>query len=183
MRRLIVLALAAAIVLSLVACGSGGDKRLNEQRKESVSLRAATFARAEAAIPLPTTTNFPLRRVVAEMTKRDDLLNHPWYVYILGLNGNVIGYYVAKTDPVNACNFLSSTEDLHHDGDKGGFAITTAPSLDGIYYGGAGSASACDAWVFLDAATNALVKIRGLPFYVADQPLRIAAKPITVKGS
>lgn len=116
------------------------------------------------------------------MTARDDLLNHPWYIYILGLNGNVIGYYVSKTDPVNACDFLSSTEDLHHDGDKGGFAITTAPSFDGIYYGGAGSASACDAWVFLDAATNALVKIRGLPFYVADQPLRLDAKPIRVQG-
>lgn len=50
-----------------------------------------------------------------------------------------------------------------------------------MYYGGAGSTAGCDAWVFKDAATDAIVKIRGLPFYVADQPLRLEAKPIRVQ--
>lgn len=165
----------------LVACGAGGNSTLNKQRDSALNQRAAAFARAEAAIPAPKTVNFPLRRTLVEMTKRDDQLNHPWYVYILGMNGNVIGYYVSKTDPVNACDFLSSTEDVHHDSDNGGYAVTSAPSLDGVYYGGAGSSAGCDAWVFLDYSTNALIKIRGLAFYVADQPLRVDAQAIKVK--
>jgi hypothetical protein len=165
-------------ILALAACADG-NKRLNDQRKQSLNARSQAFARAEAAVPIPVTENFPLRRTLVEMTKRDDMLNHPWFVYILGFNGNIIGYYVAKTDPVNACNFLSSTEDEHR-GDAG-VSVLTAPSLDGMFYGGGGTSAGCDAWVFLDQATNALVKIRGLAFYVADQPLRVEAKPIRVK--
>ncbi len=145
------------------------------QRNKSIETRANTFARAERAVPVPHTENFPLRKTLAVMTERDDLLNHPWYVYILGMNGNVIGYYVSKTDPINACDFLSSTEDETDHG------ILTAPSLDGIYYGGGGSASGCDAWVFQDEATGALIKIRGMNFYAADQPLKVSAQPIKVR--
>jgi len=181
MRRLIIGTL-ALIALSIVVagCGSGGNSQLSQQQQQSVANRAQAFARAQAAWPLPKTENFPLRETLVTMTQRDDLVNHPWYVYILGMNGNVIGYYVSKTDPVNACDFLSSTQNVLHDEDKGGFAITDAPSLDGIYYGGAGAAAGCDAWVFLDESTNALIKIRGLDFYVADQPLNLDAQAIKV---
>lgn len=171
--------LALCSILFLAACDSGGTNNdLQKQRKASVKARSSAFDRAQAVAPLPHTSNFPLRKTLVAMTERDDLVNHPWYVYILGLNGNVIGYYVSKTDPVNACDFLSSTEVV--DSGDSGKVVLTAPSLDGIYYGGSGSTSGCDAWVFLDEATNALVKIRGLPFYVADQPLRLEAKAIKV---
>lgn len=181
-RRVTVLAgvlLALVGVLAGCSCESG-NSQLSKQQQKAVTQRAQAFSRAEAAWPVPKTNNFPLRETLVTMTERDDLLNHPWYVYILGMNGNVIGYYVSKTDPVNACDFLSSTENVGTYGDNAGVAVTTAPSLDGIYYGGAGSSAGCDAWVFLDESTNALVKIRGLPFYVADQPLNLDAQPIKV---
>ena len=90
----------------------------------------------------------------------------------------MVGYYVAKTVPINACNFLSSTEVV--DSTSNGKVVLTAPSLDGIYYGGAGASSGCDAWFFFDSATDALIQIRGVNFFTADQPLRLEAKPITV---
>lgn len=174
MRRLSVTTAAlAALVFAVTACGNSTQQ---QQINDSVNARAATFARAEAAWPLPRTVNFPLRETLVAMTQRDDLTNHPWYVYILGMNGNVIGYYVSKTDPVNACDFLSSTQDTKVNDNY----PVASPSLDGIYYGGSGSTAGCDAWVFLDESTNALVKIRGLPFYVADQPLNLDAQPIKV---
>lgn len=175
----------ATLVLVFAANGvasalGGWPGDASGQRKYAVEERAATFQRAANSIPDPRTTNFPLRRTLKEMTQREDLLHHPWYVYMLGDQGNVIGYYVAKTTPINACDFLSSTQDVY--GNDQGVLSMTSPSLDGIYYGGAGGAGGCDTWVWLDAATNAEVKVNGVHWYVADQPLKIAAKVIRISG-
>jgi hypothetical protein len=174
----IVLILLCALCVFLVACDEEGQG--NESREKAISSRNNTFESAEKSVPIPRTVNFPLRRALAKMTERQDLINHPWYVYILGDNGNVIGYYVSQTVPVNACAFLSSTEDVRDD-DEGGNLVLTAPSLDGIFYGGAGAASGCDAWFFFDYATDALIQIRGVNFFSADQPLILTAEPIRVR--
>lgn len=181
MRRVIA-GITAVIVLAfgITACGGGGTPSSEKQRTNSVKARAKAFAKAEAAAPLPQPKNFPLRKALVEFTKRQDEIDHPWYVYILADTGNAIGYYVAKTVPVNACNFLSSTEDVRDD--EWGNLKMTAPSLDGIYYGGSGASGACDSWFFFDSATNALVQIRGVKWFSSDQPLRLDAKPIVVAG-
>lgn len=173
------------VVVSLflfTACAAASTPSPADQRKTAVHARAEVFDRAQKAIPAPRTQNFPLRRTLAEMTARQDLLHHPWYVYILGENGNAIGYYVAKTVPINACDYLDSTEDIWTDSSGDSSQRMTAPSRDGIYYGGGGASSTCDAWVFLDVATNALIQIRGVNFFSSDQPLRLDAKPIKVAG-
>lgn len=182
MRRMI--AVAALIMAALVATGcedSSTPTSSDQQRKQSVKARADTFSRAEAKYPLPRTENFPLRKMLVEMTKREDLPNHPWYVYVLADTGNVIGYYVAKTVPINACNFLSSTEDVKktEDNYEPGFTtdVLTAPSIDGIYYGN----SACNTMVFEDYSTNAIIKLGDVKYFVADKPLNLDAEAIKVK--
>lgn len=174
MRKFIVVTIAIAALFLVAGCTE--DKKAEQQRESAVHARADVFEQAESLVPAPVGQNFPLRRALAKFTDRQDLLDHPWYIYILGDNGNVIGYYVGQTVPINACDFLSSTED-YQDG-----AILTAPSLDGIFYGGSGSASGCDAWFFFDSSTDALVQIRGVNFFTADQPLKLDAKPITVES-
>lgn len=160
----------------LMACGEYGDP--DAGRRAAVRQREATLVQAEALFPAPVLANFPLRQALVKFTEREDLLNHPFYVYILGDQGNVIGYYVAQTTPVNSCTFLSSTERIY-----GGASpvVLTAPSLDGIFYGGGGSAAGCDEWFFFDVATDALIKIRGVRFFAADQPLLLEAAPIAVE--
>jgi hypothetical protein len=167
------------LLILATACAEENDK-VAAQRDRSIKTRADTFERAERAVPVPKTENFPLRALLAEMTIREDKVNYPWYIYILGDNGNTIGYYVGKTVPVNKCNFLSSTESVRSS-DYGNLVLT-APSLDGIYYGGSGASGACDAWVFQDVATSALITIRGVKFYTSDRPLRLEADAITVKS-
>lgn len=184
MRRMKQLAVAAGIgAIALGTMGandcSDNNSKAAEQRAAAVAQRVNNFDVAEKVAPAPTSVNFPLRKALVEFTKRQDQLNHPWYVYILGDNGNQVGYYVAKTKPVNSCNFLSSTEDVFDKGEGSGLVLT-APSLDGIFYGGAGGAASCDAWFFFDATTDALIEIRGVKFFTADQPLRLDAKPIEV---
>ena len=173
MRRLLAFALFALFIATAVGCTTEDQSVKN--RKDAVEQRNEVFARARAMAPEPALSNFPTRKALVEFTERQDMLDHPWYVYILSDTGNAIGYYVAKTRPVNSCNFLSSTEDIRSNG-----VVATAPSLDGIYYGGSGASAGCDEWFFFDSATNALIEIRGVKFFTADQPLRLEAEPIQV---
>lgn len=163
--------------IAMLLMGSSGcdSSQSDQQRNQAIKERSTAFSRAERIAPTPKTVNFPLRKALVEFTERQDLVDHPWYIYILGMNGNIIGYYVGKTVPINTCDFLSSTQDVYSDS-----LALQAPSLDGIYYGGSGSSSGCDAWFFFDSTTNALIQIRGIGFYAADQPLRVEAKPIRV---
>lgn len=177
MHKLIIVAttiIAVLMAIVLVACQSDEDKI----READVDFRFDTYARAAALHPDPQIENFPARESLVEFAIRTDLLEHPWYVYILADTGNVIGYYVARQRPVNSCTFLSSTEDIEV---KSSVPIVlTAPSLDGIYYGGSGASAGCDAWFFFDAATDAMIEIRGVKFFISDQPLLLEAEPIVV---
>lgn len=175
MRRVaIIAALSIIAAVFLTACGEDGP----DARQRSVEQRDQVFSKAESVAPTPSPSNFPTRKALVEFTERQDLENHPWYVYILSDLGTSIGYYVAKTRPVNSCNFLSSTEAVRSS--QYGNLVLTAPSLDGIYYGGSGASSGCDAWFFFDSATDALIEIRGVKFFTTDQPLRLDADPIAV---
>lgn len=164
------LAILCIAILFSLGCSIG-----QENRKRATRFREEVFSQARALYPEPRQQNFPLRKALVKFTEREDLINHPWYVYILGMNGNIIGYYVAQTVPINSSTFLSSTEILE------GTAVVTAPSLDGIFYGGGGSTAGNDEWFFFDAETDAMIKIRGVPFFVSDQPLRLEAEPIRVQ--
>lgn len=163
-------------MIVLAACTDATDAE--RQREQSVKARTETFARAESVVPLPQPQNFPLRAALVEFTDRQDMVNHPWYIYVLGQNGNAIGYFVGKTYPQNVCNFLSSTERVETRYE--GTIVLQAPSLDGVYYGGSGASGACTSYFFFDAATNAMQVIDGLPFFVSDAPLALDAKPIRV---
>jgi hypothetical protein len=182
MRRVSVPVWAIVLAALVLGAGCGATTVLagytgpspSDARKHAVESRADSFNRASALYPDPKLSNYPQRKALREFTQREDLLNHPWFVYILGDNGNTIGYYVAKAAPENSCNFLSSTEDVWTS-DKSALKMQS-PSYDGVYYG----ASTCDEWFFFDSTTNALIKIRGVKFYVSDQPLKLQAEAIKV---
>ena len=177
-KTLLVLLAVAGLLLLAVSCG--GEEVGEKQRKDSVQARTRILSEAEAKYPIPHPKNFPLREALVRFTEREDLLDHPWYVYIIADTGNILGYYVAKQVPVNSCTFLSSTENVLTEGIEG-TVVLTAPSLDGIYYGGGGASAGCDEWLFFDGATDAMIKIRGVKFFVADQPLKLQAEPILVQ--
>jgi hypothetical protein len=170
-RVIITSLLLALAVMSLVACGGEGTRSGDEQIEQAVNGRWKNFDRASQKYPDPQLQNFPLRNVLLEMTLRQDMVNHPWYIYLFGQNGNMIGHYVGTTVPINACNFLSSSEDIYQDNEGGNMPVQ-APSLDGMYYGTA----TCDAWVFIDAASNSLVQIRGMAFHASEAPMILDAE-------
>ena len=186
MHRLTILLVAVlAILLVATGCDGGSPSTQSKQRKAAVQSRADAFARAEAKFPVPRTENFPLRDLLVEMTKREDLVNHPWYTYVIADTGQTLGYYVTKTPPINKCNFLSSTEDYQKVNLSGGADAVlplTAPSLDGIYYGGGGASGACNQWVMQDYSTGAMITLGDVKYFVADRPLSLDAEAIRVEG-
>lgn len=178
MRRSVIMIVLAIFLLALTAGGivASSGRSPSDNRKDAVEGRNDAFNRAEAIIPVPQTNNFPKRKELADAITREDMIHHPWYTYILGVNGNIIGYWVSKTQPINDCDFISSTEDIYSN-DKGVVKMQS-PSLDGIYYGN----SVCDVWLMFDAATNAEIKIRGVNWFTSDQPLKLATKPVLFRA-
>lgn len=182
MRVLVAIFVVGALLVA--ACDTAKpNSSAEDQRKASIEQRAQTFDQAEKSAPLPKPQNFPMRRALIDYTNRQDLVNHPWYIYVLGDNGNTFGYFVGKTYPQSTCNFLSSTEIVRENrGDNGSTAVVlTAPSLDGIYYGGGGSkGGGCD-YFFFDAGTNAMQVIHhDIKWFVSDAPLALNVQPIKV---
>ena len=175
---LLVIALLVVGSIYIIGC-SDGNGTLKQQRETSLNTRASLFAKASALYPIPETSNFPLRAALVKYTERQDMLKHPCYVYVLADTGNIIGYYVSQTFPVSTNAFLSSTEEVLWPSDSSS-SVVTAPSLDGIYYGGSGAASG-SGWFFFDAQTDALVILYDVKLFVSDQPLNLDVKPITVK--
>ena len=167
-RLIFAVALLILIALSTVGCSD----KFNDQRRESVDSRTEIMARAESLIPAPQSQNFPLRAVLAEYTRRQDLLNHPWYTYIMSDTGAITHYFVSTTLPLSTNAFLGSTEVVFNS-----TLVLTAPSLDGIYYGGSGSVTGSNGWIFIDAATGAMGVAYGQKILTFDAPLILQTEP------
>lgn len=164
MRRIAAFLLMFVIAgVTLAACGD--DDTASQQREAAVEDRAEAMEVAESLHPAPDPENFPIREALVKFTERQDLINHPWYIYILGMNGNYVGYFVGQTYPVNACNFLSSTEDIR--GNSNTKVVVTAPSYDGVYYGN----SQCDVYFFFDVETDAMHTFQASMWFASDIPL------------
>jgi len=138
------------------------------------------MARAEALAPAPHTENFPLRETLIKYTLRQDMVNHPWYTYIMSDTGAITHYFVSTTLPVSTNAFLGSTEIIHSD--SNGKVVLTAPSLDGIYYGGSGSSSNQNGWIFIDAATGAMGVVYGHKILTFDAPLMLETDALLIQA-
>lgn len=170
-----ILMIALIAVFGAAACTEA--ENLDKSRSDAVTARERNFDRAEAMWPAPTNlSNFPIRRALVEFTERQDLINHPWYIYIMGLDGSQIGYFVGQTYPINACNFLSSSERFVDTGNTE--QVVTAPSYDGIFYGGGGSQAGCNSYFFFDVETNAMITFTADLWTASDQPLSFDTRVI-----
>lgn len=177
MRKLIFVGLIALMGIFAVAC-DGVTNNSEVQRQQSVQTRTDTFAKAESLAPAYIPQNFPLRQALNDFTQREDQVDHPWYTYLIGQNGNYFGYFVTKTVPISTCDFLSSTENVRTS--SWGNLVLTAPSLDGIYYGGSGATGGCG-YFFFDYTTDTMITISpGQLFVSFDKPLKLDVQPIQI---
>ena len=171
----IVAMMCAGAVLLIAGCENGA---LTQQRAASIETRVEIMNRAEALHPVPQMQNFPLREVLVEYTKRADMANHPWYTYIYSDYGTIVAYFVSTTIPVSTNAFLGSTQSTYG---SDGRVVLDAPSLDGIYYGGAGS-SGNGGWIFIDAVTSAMGIAYGHKILTLDAPMMLETEPMLIRA-
>ena len=163
------------IAMAFMVTGCKGEASTTEKQEQA---RSSLMDKANASVPIPRIDNFLARQSVAEYMRRMDNPSKTFYIYVLGDNGNVIGYYVAKSQPMNICSFMSPTdkvEERYGDPD----VVRQAPALDGLYYGSSG----CNVDYFFDAETDALIQLNGLNYMIVDQPLQLDAKPLKVQSA
>ena len=163
------------IAMAFLVAGCKGEASTTEKQEQA---RSSLMDKANASVPIPRIDNFLARQSVAEYMRRMDNPSKTFYIYVLGDNGNTIGYYVAKSQPMNICSFMSPTdkvEERYGDPD----VVRQAPALDGLYYGSSG----CNVDYFFDAETDALIQLNGLNYMITDQPLQLDAKPLKVQSA
>ena len=172
--------LKAALLVSFATLALAGCKEgQSSTRADGAKTQESMMQRAQSKTPVPQVSNFLTRDAVAKWMRRMDTPDKTFYVYLMGNNGQQIGYYVAQTRPISNCTLMTPPDKLHYWSGSAGrtTAVTQAPSLDGVY-----STGGCDSYFFFDAATDAYIEIQGLNFFVADQPLSIDAEPIRVSA-
>lgn len=166
----------AMSVVFLVGCNEGSSN----SRAEGAKNQETIMQRAIQSSPTYQPSNFLTREYVNEYMRRMDDVNKLFYIYVLGNNGNMVGYYTG-TRPVSVCTLLTPPDivDERHGTNGRAMVTVSAPQLDGVYSNGGN----CDAYFFFDNATDALIEIKGLNFFTSDKPLNVDAEAIGVKSS
>lgn len=156
-----------AIPLSLMGCNEQSTRQAGTQEQEGI------MSQAIQSSPTYVPNHFLTRRAVNKWMERMDVPEKTFYIYLMGNNGNHIGYYVGQTRPICSSTLLTPPDrNLRREGQ----AVVSAPSLDGVYSGGE-----CSSYFFFDAETDAYIEIQGLNFFVSDMPLNLDVQAITVR--
>jgi len=163
-----------ALFLSSTMVFASGE---SESQKQGVKVQEDVMMRAIAAVPVPEVHNFLTRKTVAKWIETMDQPGKIFYIYILSMTGDFIGYFVAEYRPVSVATFLTPTERAHW-GSSSGFPMSTN-SLDGTYYGSGSGAS--NQYFFFDAESGAYIELKGLTYIVSDQPFSINAPRLKIK--
>lgn len=170
-----------ALILSLVlaACNPTPQSSADRAKATNIAAQEDVISRATAAVPVPRSSNFLARENLAEYMRRMDDPAKTWYVYEFGNTGAAIGYYVSSTYPQSVCTFMTPPEEVDYFGNStGGYGAiaTSAPALDGVYYG---QTCASPTKFFFDISSGAMV-LTDMQVRTSDQPLSVDAPRIVV---
>ncbi len=139
--------------LALAACTTTtpSDTQLSRQAQQEASGRA--FTAIPPYIPTEYTAREDINWYLQETEGR-----HTWYVYALSFTGEPLFYIVSDMKPRNICVSITAPDRVA--GSSTGYAVRSAPALDGVYYGGA----ACNAYYMRDATTGGFIELAGDTF-------------------
>lgn len=145
----------------------------NSSTNVGVRAQEKNMKQAMAQTPVPVMRNFLTRKTISAWLTRQDVLERPSYVYLFMMgNRTPIGYFAAKSRPVNVCTSITPPKREYDTRGQGANPLGPAPALDGVYYGGSG----CNQWYFFDTETNALIEFTtgsGIAFFASDVPLEL----------
>lgn len=171
MKRIAIAVVLVALAVGLAGCNGGGTKSQKEQQK----LTNAYSERLQAAVPYPLSqmTDSLERRNLREKLLRFNKPDKIGYVYILGFNGNFVGYYVIKGKVSSTQSQLTITQQIVKDCHSGCREVVDSMSDDGSY-------GLNEPGVFFFTTNNVLVET-SMNYIYSDSPLPVDAKPINPK--
>lgn len=171
MKRIAIAALLVLLAASLAGCNGGGTKSQKEQQK----LTNAYSERLQAAVPYPLSqmTDSLERRNLRERLLRFNKPDKIGYVYILGFNGNFVGYYTIKGKVSSTQSQMTITQQVVHDCHSGCREVVDSMGDDGSY-------GQNETGIFFFTTNNVLVTT-DMHYIYSDSPLPVEAKPINPK--
>jgi hypothetical protein len=164
LRKLTVLAAAAAILLTATACD---DNEAVDSERKTVNDTQSSLIASQPAHPMTYSPTRATKNFWIDTWGTDP--NKLSYVYMQNAQGELFNSYVFKGLPVSYCNSLVPTFDV--DSDANGKVTTPRPSMDGTYPSGSG---ACSTFYGQDAATGGYVEYTvglGINVFLFDRPL------------
>jgi hypothetical protein len=168
--RFAVSALALALLLPLSACQEAPPTAQSQGQQDT----EAAFAQQSRAVPYPVNelTDSLERRNVRERLLRTNKPNAIGYLYLLGMNGTYVGYYVIK-GKVSSTQSQMTTGDLIVDRCAGGACPVTvgAPGDDGSY----GANEGGDTGIYFFLASGPMVTTNAPFWIVSETPLNVSA--------
>lgn len=162
------------LAITLFTMGNTSCEGKESTRAENTRARESNMERANAAVPVPTITNFAAREAVAKQVKRMDQKGKLYYIYLVTETGAQLGYYVSNTRPINVCSALTPVDDVNKYGANDAVGVTRAPGLQGTY----GGCNDQNSFIF-DAVTDAYIEFPNSKVgTITDMPLALDSKPI-----
>ena len=174
---------ALLVIMALVAMTTMGAKCGKKSNEEAgIETQANLMEKARKQVPVPQVENFQTRKQIAKWMRRMDEPSKEFYSYIFDSNGQVLHHMVTNGRPVSVGSFMTPPKKEYSVRGGGANPLGPAPALDGVYYGGGGSAGA--ARFAFGAATDCYFEVVDLGAFlmiITDQPLDIDSTKLTVK--
>lgn len=164
MRRIVTIILASLFSLVLFAGCSDSQTAGDKERKA----KAQNYEALQNNQPTGTMSYSPTRETINFWIDTWDENGKISYVYLIANNGQKIGYYVFEGLPVSYCASQTQPEQINdrYEGD----VVTTAPSMDGAYYGNCPQGT----YYGKDAGTGSFIEFStggSMDYLLTEQPL------------
>jgi hypothetical protein len=168
-KKISIAAIAVAAAVGLGACEASEPDATS---RENTS-RMGTYEKLQESQPALTMDYSPTRATKNFWIETWDEPGKLAFVYLLGSEGNVIGYYIFEGLPVSYCTSLvPPVREYRVDGDGSTTqgVLGPAPSVDGTF----SSASNCDTYYGKDATTGTYLEYKagfGINPLVMEEPM------------
>ena len=167
-RKVLAAAAAVAVVAGLAACSTAPSNAQSDGQK----LTEQAYRQQSAAVPYPVEQLHDSleRRNIKDRLLRTNKPNAIGYVYILGMNGNYVGYYVIKGKVSSTQSQMTADQLITWTCNEGSgcqSGTVNAPGDDGSY-------GANEEGIFFFLTDGTMVET-SMDYIVSDQPLPVNA--------